>query len=219
MLYIHIQQQLTQLYLYPPYLAQSLGFWVTCGVKMMSLRQGWGWQPLQTASLIRIRHIWRKSLSTLIFVMLPLPSLHWYLCSCCAAVFTVVELAPSHCAVTFIKMALLLSLNWRDGPLLLHARRQVASAFTLLPMQLVSQWKRRTSFQWHINWQQQAHQQDPRGCVGSKSPSQVLTELGNVGLSWQEGGWNRMWFQCIVCHSGYKRVQWLYLRILCNPCY
>jgi hypothetical protein len=97
--------------------------------------------------------------------------------------------------------------------------RQVASAFTLLPMQLVSQWKRRTFFQWHINWQQQAHQQVPRGCVGSKSPSQVLTELGNVGLSWQEGGWNRMWFQCIVCHSGYKQVQWLYLSILCNPCY
>ena len=36
--------------------------------------------------------------------------------------------------------------------------------------------------------QQQAHQQDPRGCVVSKSPSQVLTELGNLGLSWQEGG-------------------------------
>ncbi len=36
--------------------------------------------------------------------------------------------------------------------------------------------------------QQQAHQQDPRGYVGSKSPSQVLTELGNVGLSWQESG-------------------------------
>ena len=37
--------------------------------------------------------------------------------------------------------------------------------------------------------QQQAHQQDPRGCVVSKSPSQVLTELGNLGLSWQEGGY------------------------------
>jgi hypothetical protein len=36
---------------------------------------------------------------------------------------------------------------------------------------------------------QQAHQQDPRGCVVSKSPSQVLTELGNLGLSWQEGGY------------------------------
>ena len=24
----------------PPYLAQILGFWVTCGVKMMSLRHG-----------------------------------------------------------------------------------------------------------------------------------------------------------------------------------
>jgi hypothetical protein len=49
--------------------------------------------------------------------------LHWYLCSCCAAVFTVVELAPCHCAVTFIKMALFpsLNLNWRDGPPLLHA--------------------------------------------------------------------------------------------------
>ncbi len=43
--------------LYPTYLAQILGFWVTCGVKMMSLRHGWGWQPPQTASHIRIRHI------------------------------------------------------------------------------------------------------------------------------------------------------------------
>ena len=38
-------------------------------------------------------------------------SLGWYLCSCCKAVFTVVELAPCHCAITFIKMALLPSLN------------------------------------------------------------------------------------------------------------
>ena len=37
---------LTQLY--PSYLDQILGFWVTCGVKMMSLRQGWGWGPPQT---------------------------------------------------------------------------------------------------------------------------------------------------------------------------
>ena len=121
MLSISIQQQPCTVLLF--YLAQMLGFWVTCGFKMMSLCQGWGWQPLQNASLIRIRHIRRKSLSTLIFVMLPLPSLHWYLCSCCAAVFTVVELAPCHCAVTFIKMALFpsLNLNWRDGPPLLHA--------------------------------------------------------------------------------------------------
>ncbi len=32
-------------------------FWVTCGVKMMSLRYGWGWQPPQTASCINLRHI------------------------------------------------------------------------------------------------------------------------------------------------------------------
>ncbi len=42
----------------PPYLlAQILGFWVTCGVKMMWLCHGWGWQPPQTASLIHIGHI------------------------------------------------------------------------------------------------------------------------------------------------------------------
>jgi hypothetical protein len=35
---------------------QCLGFWVTCGVKMMSLRQGWGWQLPQTAVHIHIRH-------------------------------------------------------------------------------------------------------------------------------------------------------------------
>jgi hypothetical protein len=53
---ISIQQQLTQFY--TSYLSQILGFWVTCGVKMMSLRQGWGWrQPPQTAFPIHIRHI------------------------------------------------------------------------------------------------------------------------------------------------------------------
>jgi hypothetical protein len=40
-----------------PYLAQIRGFWVTCGVKMMSLCHGWGWQPHQSASHIHIRHI------------------------------------------------------------------------------------------------------------------------------------------------------------------
>ncbi len=42
---------------YPPYLARILGFWVTCGVKIMSLCHGWGWEPPQTASHIHIRHI------------------------------------------------------------------------------------------------------------------------------------------------------------------
>jgi hypothetical protein len=42
---------------YPPYLAQILGFWVTCGsVKMMHFSHGWCWQPPQTASHIHIRH-------------------------------------------------------------------------------------------------------------------------------------------------------------------
>ncbi len=46
---------LTQLY--PPYVTQILGFWVTCaGVKMMSLHHDWGCQPPQTASPIHIRH-------------------------------------------------------------------------------------------------------------------------------------------------------------------
>ncbi len=45
------------LHSYPPYLAQILGFWVTYGVEMMSLRHGWGWQPPQTASCIYIRYI------------------------------------------------------------------------------------------------------------------------------------------------------------------
>ncbi len=47
---------LTQLY--SPYLAQVLGLWVTCGVNMMWICHGWGWQPPQTASHIHIRHIW-----------------------------------------------------------------------------------------------------------------------------------------------------------------
>jgi hypothetical protein len=72
----------------------------------------------------------------------------------------------------------------------------VASASALLPMQSASQWKRMTSFRWHINplhTAASAPARPLRGCVGSKSPSQLLTELGNVGLSWQEGGCNRMW--------------------------
>ncbi len=47
---------LTQLY--PPYFfAWILGFWVTCGVKMMWLCHDWGLQPPQTASHIHIGHI------------------------------------------------------------------------------------------------------------------------------------------------------------------
>jgi hypothetical protein len=46
---------LTQLY--PHYLGQILGFWVTCWVKIMWLCHGWGWQPSQTASHIHIRHV------------------------------------------------------------------------------------------------------------------------------------------------------------------
>ncbi len=42
---------------YPPYLAQILGFWVTCGVKIMWLCHGWGWWPPQTAYHIHIRHV------------------------------------------------------------------------------------------------------------------------------------------------------------------
>ena len=41
----------------PSLLGSDLGFWVTCGVKMMSLCHGWGWQPTQTASRIHIRYI------------------------------------------------------------------------------------------------------------------------------------------------------------------
>ena len=47
-------------------------------------------------------------------------------------------------------------LNWREGPPLLHTHRQVASASALLPMQSASQWKRMTSFRWHINPQHTA---------------------------------------------------------------
>ena len=43
--------------LYPLYLAQILGYVVTCGVKIMSLCHGWGWQPPQTASRVYIRNI------------------------------------------------------------------------------------------------------------------------------------------------------------------
>ena len=54
---------LTQ-YPHPTYLGQILVlvFWVTGGIKMMSLCYGWGWQPTQTASHIH----YMKCLSTLI---------------------------------------------------------------------------------------------------------------------------------------------------------
>ena len=38
-------------------MAQILEYWVTCGVKMMSLRHGWGWQPTQTIYCIHMKHI------------------------------------------------------------------------------------------------------------------------------------------------------------------
>ncbi len=44
-------------YTNPRYLAQILGFWVTCGVNMMLLCHGWGWWPPQTASGIHFKHI------------------------------------------------------------------------------------------------------------------------------------------------------------------
>ncbi len=43
--------------LYAHYLVKILMFWVTWGVKMMSLHHGWGRQPTQTASPIHIGHI------------------------------------------------------------------------------------------------------------------------------------------------------------------
>ncbi len=42
---------------YPPYLAQILGYVVTCGVKIMHFCHSWCWQPPQTASHLHIRHI------------------------------------------------------------------------------------------------------------------------------------------------------------------
>jgi hypothetical protein len=35
----------------------TLGCWVTCGIKMMSLCHRWGWQPPQTTSCIHIIHV------------------------------------------------------------------------------------------------------------------------------------------------------------------
>ncbi len=45
------------LHRYSHYFAQILVFWVTCGVKMMSLRHSWGWRTPKTASCIHIRHV------------------------------------------------------------------------------------------------------------------------------------------------------------------
>ncbi len=50
-------QEVAALHSYQPYLAQIWGLWVTCGVKMMSLHHGCGWQPPQTASRIHFNHI------------------------------------------------------------------------------------------------------------------------------------------------------------------
>ena len=40
--------------LYPSYLAQNLGFWVTFRAEMMPLRDDWGWKPPQTSPPIHI---------------------------------------------------------------------------------------------------------------------------------------------------------------------
>ena len=141
-----------------------------------------------------------KCLSTLICVILPLLSVCWLLCCWCRGVFTIVELAPCPGTVALFwcccpSCQRAWPLNWRQG-LLFYTR------VGRLPLPLTSY-----LCKWPLNGregppsdgtsmhspQQQAHQQDPQGCVGSKSPSEVLTELGNVGLSWQEVGWNRMW--------------------------
>ncbi len=55
--YIVLEHTAAALSRYPHYLGQILGFWVTCGVKIRSLRHGWGWQPTQTASCVHIIHI------------------------------------------------------------------------------------------------------------------------------------------------------------------
>jgi len=53
------RHEVAVLHSYPPYLAQILGFWVTCGVKMVSLCHGGGWQRPLAASCIHLRHIRR----------------------------------------------------------------------------------------------------------------------------------------------------------------
>ena len=49
------RHRVATLHSYPPYLSQILGFWVTCGVQMMSFCHGWGSQTPQTTSHIHIR--------------------------------------------------------------------------------------------------------------------------------------------------------------------
>ncbi len=51
------RQMVAAIHSYQPYLAQILGFLVTYGIEMISLRHDWGWQPPQTAFCIYIRHI------------------------------------------------------------------------------------------------------------------------------------------------------------------
>ena len=53
----HVQNSSSLTQLNQSSMAQILGFWVTSGVKMMSLRHGWGWQPTQTIYCIHMRHI------------------------------------------------------------------------------------------------------------------------------------------------------------------
>ena len=70
--FVHIYMLSIDIQLYQPYTVippligpDILGLWVTCGVKMMSIRHGWGWQQPQICGLINIIHI--KSVWT-----------HWY---------------------------------------------------------------------------------------------------------------------------------------------
>ena len=138
----------TQLYL--SYVAQSWGFWVTCGVTMMSLRQNdviMSWLRLTaTSNCLPHPHETLKSVWA-----------HWYawFCRCRhrTGVFAVVAQAsfsplfswqralaplPSsrwHCGPSCQRDW---PLNWREGPPLLHMHRQMASASALLPLQVAS---------------------------------------------------------------------------------
>jgi hypothetical protein len=111
-----------------------------------------------------------------------LPTMRWCHCSCCDVTIATVAVALASLPLLFVQ-AFSPSLYWRYAlapspvflvvqafsPLLPTRMASQLKSFDMLPLLLhlllsmyaASQWKRRTSFHWHSNPKQQAHQHDP----------------------------------------------------------
>jgi len=140
--------------------------WVTCGVKMMWLCHGWGWQSPQTASQIHMRH--QKVFE------------HIDMCDFAIAVITRVSMLL---LCRYLHRFVAGNSPWHHCP---HHSGIVAPPANVLGLSIeekdllfctcIGRWPLPLPF-YLCNWplqekgnsipspQQQAHKQDPRGCV------------------------------------------------------